>query len=90
MIITRKGYARVALLGNPSDGFFGKTIALQIHNFAAEVQVWESPELSLKPHPEFDPTSFPSLEALRATASAQGYYGGLRLILAACKKFADV
>ncbi|MGQ9730622.1 MAG: mevalonate kinase family protein [Candidatus Zipacnadales bacterium] len=90
MIIHKKGYARIALLGNPSDGFYGKTIALLIRNFAAEVQVWESPELSIMPHPHHDPTVFDSLEDLRATAAAQGYYGGLRLLLATCKKFADV
>jgi glucuronokinase len=89
VIIEKKGYARAALLGNPSDGFHGKTIALLIRNFSAEVQVWESPELSIKPHPEHDPTTFDSLEELRATAAAQGYYGGLRLLLATCKKFAD-
>ncbi len=90
MIIDRKGYARVALLGNPSDGFYGKTIALLIRNFAAGVELWESPELSILPDPDHDPTVFGSLENLRGTAAAQGYYGGLRLILATCKKFADV
>lgn len=90
MIIRKKGYARAALLGNPSDGFYGKTIALLIRNFAAEVEVWESPELCIKPHPEHDPTVFDSLEDLRATAAAQGYYGALRLMLATCKKFAEV
>jgi glucuronokinase len=90
MIIEKKGYARAALLGNPSDGFYGKTIALLMRNFAAEVELWESPELSIKPHPEHDPTTFGSLEDLRAMAAAQGYYGGMRLILATCKKFADV
>lgn len=30
-------YARVGLLGNPSDGFFGKTISLSLANFCAEV-----------------------------------------------------
>jgi len=90
MIIEKHGHARVALLGNPSDGFHGKTIALMIRNFAAEVQLWESPELSIVPHPEHDPSSFSSLRALQETAAVQGYYGGRRLLLATCKKFADV
>lgn len=90
MIIDKPGYARVALLGNPSDGFYGKTIALLVRNFAARVEIWESPELSIVPDRTHDPTVFGSLEELRSTAAAQGYYGGLRLILAACKKFADV
>lgn len=90
MIHRKQGFARIAILGNPSDGFYGKTIAALIRNFAATVEVWESPELSIVPDREHDPTVFESLESLRATAAAQGYYGGLRLILATCKKFADV
>jgi glucuronokinase len=90
MIIEKLGYARAALLGNPSDGFHGKTIALLIRNFAAGVEIWESPELSILADPTHDPTVFDCLEGLRSTAAAQGYYGGLRLILATCKKFADV
>ena len=35
--ITRRAHARVGLLGNPSDGFFGKTIAVSLANFWAEV-----------------------------------------------------
>lgn len=90
MIIKKRGHARIAILGNPSDGFYGKTIAALIRNFAATVEIWESPELCIVPDREHDPTSFPSLDGLRATAEAQGYYGGLRLILATCKRFADV
>ena len=33
---------RIGLVGNPSDGFFGKTISLSIANFWAEVSVWPS------------------------------------------------
>ena len=36
-VITRRAYARIGLLGNPSDGFFGKTIAVSLQNFYAEV-----------------------------------------------------
>ena len=32
-------------MGNPSDGFYGKTIALSIANFWAEVTIVESPKL---------------------------------------------
>jgi hypothetical protein len=35
--ITRRAHARVGLVGNPSDGFFGKTIAVSVANFWAEV-----------------------------------------------------
>ena len=36
---------RVGLVGNPSDGFNGKTISLSIKNFWAEVSIYESAEL---------------------------------------------
>ena len=37
MIIRTKAYPRAALIGNPSDGYFGKTIAFTFSDFAAEV-----------------------------------------------------
>ena len=41
---------RVGLIGNPSDGFYGKTISLTIANFWAEVTVTESPRLVSSRH----------------------------------------
>jgi hypothetical protein len=35
--ITSRVYARIGLLGNPSDGFYGKTISFSLANFYAEV-----------------------------------------------------
>uniref|UniRef100_A0A8C7Z5W0 Nucleotidyl transferase domain-containing protein n=1 Tax=Oryzias sinensis TaxID=183150 RepID=A0A8C7Z5W0_9TELE len=43
--ITCRSYARVGLMGNPSDGFNGKTIAMTISNFWAEVTLLESQTL---------------------------------------------
>ncbi|XP_033969270.1 uncharacterized protein LOC117468988 [Trematomus bernacchii] len=40
--ITYRSFARVGLMGNPSDGFNGKTIAMSISNFWAEVTLVES------------------------------------------------
>ena len=37
MIIRTAAYARAGLIGNPSDGYFGKTIAFTFSNFFAEV-----------------------------------------------------
>ncbi|XP_061781525.1 glucuronokinase with putative uridyl pyrophosphorylase isoform X3 [Nerophis lumbriciformis] len=45
--ITFRSYARVGLMGNPSDGFNGKTIAMSISNFWAEVTLIESQTLDL-------------------------------------------
>ena len=33
--------ARAGILGNPSDGFFGKTISILIRNFHAEIKLSE-------------------------------------------------
>ncbi|CAB1347768.1 unnamed protein product [Coregonus sp. 'balchen'] len=62
--ITCRSYARVGLMGNPSDGFNGKTIAMTISNFWAEVTLMESQTLVLLPHPLNDPTEFGSLQDL--------------------------
>ncbi|XP_076061938.1 uncharacterized protein LOC143037500 isoform X2 [Oratosquilla oratoria] len=85
--ITQKAYARVGLMGNPSDGFYGKTISLTIANFWAEVTIVESPTLCLVPHPLNDPTEFGSLADLYGISFKEGYLGGLRLLQATCKKF---
>ena len=74
-------------MGNPSDGFFGKTISLSIANFWAEVSVWPSARLRIVPHPLNDPTSFGSLADLHGVVDKEGYAGGVRLLLAVCKKF---
>uniref|UniRef100_A0A671UHF5 Glucuronokinase with putative uridyl pyrophosphorylase n=1 Tax=Sparus aurata TaxID=8175 RepID=A0A671UHF5_SPAAU len=85
--ITFRSYARVGLMGNPSDGFNGKTIAMSISNFWAEVTLVESQTLVLVPHPLNDPTEFGSLQDLFCISRKEGYLGGLRLLQATCKKF---
>ena len=35
--ITERVYARIGLLGNPSDSYYGKTLSLSLANFFAEV-----------------------------------------------------
>lgn len=79
--------ARVGLIGNPSDGFGGKTIAVLIDDFSASVTAWESPQIEIIPHPKFDPFCFKDLQDLVYTASLDGYYGGMRLLYATCKRF---
>ncbi|KAK8403266.1 hypothetical protein O3P69_000414 [Scylla paramamosain] len=85
--IYKRAYARVGLMGNPSDGFNGKTISLSIANFWAEVTIVESPKLRLIPHPLNDPTEFGSMADLHGISTKEGYLGGLRLLQATCKKF---
>jgi len=85
--ITRRAYARVGLIGNPSDGFFGKTIAVSVENFWAEVSIVASARLRLVPHPLNDPNEFGSLADLHGISRKEGYQGGLILLQATCKRF---
>ena len=89
MILRSTAYARVGLMGNPSDGYYGKTLAFLVRNFSVTVTVWESPLLSIIPHPAHDPTAFDSLDELTEVARRDGYYGGVRLLFATCKKFSE-
>ena len=90
-VITKRAYARIGLLGNPSDGYYGKTISVSIKNFFAEVHLTPnqqpfSSRVSFEPGP-FDTNMFASLEALAENTSTHGYYGGVRLLRALCYKF---
>jgi glucuronokinase len=86
MIIETRAYARAGLLGNPSDGYFGKTISIIVRNFAASISLYETPELRIEEN-EDDLNSFRSVFHMVDTVKLTGYYGGTRLIKAAIKKF---
>jgi len=88
VIIHTQAHARAALLGNPSDGFYGKTIAFIIRNFTARVTLWESPEVEILDSEE-DRSRFQSLDDLVRQIRLYGYYGGVRLIRATIKKFTE-
>ncbi|MCF7709184.1 MAG: GHMP kinase, partial [Verrucomicrobia bacterium] len=86
MIINTKAYARAGLVGNPSDGYFGKTISFIIRNFYAGVTLYETPELEILPNHR-DHSCFKSLNALVSDVEKHGYYGGIRLLKATIKRF---
>jgi len=88
MIIRTQAYARAGLVGNPSDNYFGKTIAFTVKDFAAEVVLYESPRLEILPH-DRDHSRFDSVGALVEDVRLHGYYGGVRLLKAAIKRFAE-
>ena len=88
MIIKTRSFPRAALIGNPSDGYFGKTIAFVFNNYSAEVQLYETPELDLLPSLR-DHSSFKSISQLADDVSLFGYYGGIRLLKATIKRFYD-
>jgi glucuronokinase len=87
-LIRHRAYARAGLMGNPSDGYGGKTISLSVGNFWAEVVLYEWEDLELVPSEE-DQSRFRSLPDLVRDVRLHGYYGGLRLVKATVKKFAD-
>lgn len=86
MIIRTRAFARAGLAGNPSDGFFGKTISASVRNYSAHVTLFESPELVIERHRN-DRTSFENMNDLVEDVRLGGYYGGLRLIKAAIVRF---
>lgn len=86
MIITAKAHARAGLVGNPSDGYFGKTISFVIRNFTATVTLWESPHFEIVRN-EGDLARYDSVAAFLREQKLYGYYGGVRLMKAAVKRF---
>ena len=75
-------------MGNPSDGYFGKTISFTFSNFRAEVVLYETPELEILPS-EKDRSCFASIQGLVKDVRLHGYYGGIRLLKATVKRFYD-
>jgi glucuronokinase len=86
MVIENKAYARAGLLGNPSDGYFGKIIAIVVKNFAARVSLRESEDLRIKAS-EQDLDTWKGRHDFIEKINDYGYYGGTRLLKAALKIF---
>ena len=88
IIIRKQACARAGLVGNPSDGYHGKTISIIVRNFWAEVVLyeWDSVEIVLTGD---DRARFSSIHDLVKDVKLHGYYGGIRLIKATIKRFAD-
>ncbi|KAK4346254.1 hypothetical protein RND71_032593 [Anisodus tanguticus] len=86
-VIEHKSYARVGLLGNPSDVYFGNTISFSLGNFFACVRLEPSIDLVIVPHPCHDLVQFNSISHLVNRLQSEGYYGGVRLLMAIVKIF---
>jgi glucuronokinase len=86
MIIETRAFARAGLLGNPSDGYFGKTISVSVRNFGARIQIYQTPELVIE-ETNVDQNQFRNLYQLVDSVRLTGYYGGSRLVKAAIVKF---
>ena len=88
LIVRKRAYARAGLLGNPSDGYNGKTISFILRNFSAEAVLyeWDTVDIILAEH---DRARFRSIHDLHTDVRLHGYYGGIRLIKATIKRFVD-
>ncbi len=87
-MIETYGYARAGFLGNPSDGYFGKTLSFAMSNFRARVLLSPSGRLEIKPS-KADMPIFESLDDLYRTTRWRGYYGGIRIIQALIVRLVD-
>ena len=88
MTIETRAYARAGLLGNPSDGYYGKIIAITVKNFFASVSLQESDELRIETHDQ-DANVYRDVPELVERIALYGFYGGVRLVQAAIKTFYD-
>ncbi|CAG8465423.1 5721_t:CDS:2 [Paraglomus occultum] len=93
-VITRC-HARVGLMGNPSDGFFGKTISFLISNFYVELTLLPNSfthslgyqSINFLSSPTSNAYSFENRKSLIASSVADGYNNDHCLLQATCKVF---
>ena len=88
-LLCRRACARAGLIGNPSDGYHGKTLSVIVRNFHAEVVLyeWEDVEIVLA---QEDRVRFRSVDELARDVDLHGYYGGIRLVKATIKRFCGI
>jgi glucuronokinase len=86
--IRTRGFARAGLIGNPSDGYHGKTISIIVRDFYADAILYEWERLELVLSQE-DRSRFESIHELARDVRTHGYYGGIRLVKATIKKFVE-
>jgi glucuronokinase len=85
-IVDSRSFARAGFLGNPSDGYFGKTISFTFTDFFVDLRLTESERLRFVPG-EVDDATFTSPKELVRDLRLYGYYGGIRMLKAVAKLF---
>lgn len=85
-MIRKRAFARAGLVGNPSDGYHGRTLSVTVPRFFAEVVLYEWEDLEIIPSRD-DRSRFRSIEELSHDVELHGYYGGVRLVKAAIRRF---
>lgn len=86
--IRTRSFARAGLLGNPSDGYFGKTLSFTFTQFGVELVMSEFSRIRFQ-QGEVDDATFASMEEMSRNLRLYGYYGGIRLLKATAKRFFD-
>ena len=86
--IRTRSFARAGLLGNPSDGYFGKTVSFTFTQFGVELVMSESSRIRFQ-QGEVDDATFASMDEMSRNLRLYGYYGGIRLLKATAKRFFD-
>jgi glucuronokinase len=84
--IRSRVFARAGLIGNPSDGYNGKTITIIVKNFYAQVILYEWDRIEIVPGSSYE-SYFSSIHELAQDVRLHGYYGGIRLVKAAINGF---
>lgn len=85
-VIRAYSFPRAGFFGNPSDGYFGKTLSFTFSDFGVELTLTESSRLQFVPG-EVDDATFSSPEEMLRDLRLYGYYGGIRLLKAVSKRF---
>src|SRR5262245_38380964 len=88
LLIRKRAFARAGLVGNSSDGYHGKTISIIVKNFHVEAVLYEWDDVELVLGPESQ-NRFDSVHDLVRDVKLHGYYGALRIVKAAVKKFVE-
>lgn len=86
MFVESEAFARAGLIGNPSDGYFGKTISIVLRDFSAKVSLTESGTIEFVPN-EQEKAQYTSLSDFKSTLNIKGYYGAERLFKATLVRF---
>jgi len=84
--VNARSFPRAGLLGNPSDGYFGKTLSFAFADYCVDLKLTESAKMRFVPG-EVDDAMFDSPRHLVRDLRLYGYYGGIRMLKAVAKLF---
>ena len=88
-MIVHAAPSRVGILGNPSDGYGGRTLSLAVPQFQATVSLEEADRVEIASLPTDEPI-WSSIGAMTAAIDRHGYGTGPQLLAAAVRSFVDV